>query len=335
MFDFNLNGKFWETVSKGTSGAVAPWRIRREGKANSEAKRDEMLMIAQTENDIEDIKAGKKKYTDDHKLIVVTSEDSELSINGDDSRIEPYINFESFEQEAMARKQAQAVQEHINLTKTVLMAEEALENSTDETNDVEVDQDWFTRWRDNAEKVSNEDLQKLWAKALAGEVTTPGSYSLRTLDFLKNLSQFEAEQISKLAPYVIDDAVHKLPYLKEKGLEFSYLLEMENLGLISGVNSGGIQRTLPSLENGRYRTNLTYGGKILLLESDTLNETTYQIYKLTKLGIEILKLGTFPLDYDYFECIGQNVKQNQLKVLIADISSINQNTVSYTNAQEL
>lgn len=335
MFDFNLNGKFWETVSKGTSGAVAPWRIRREGKANSEAKRDEMLMIAQTENDIEDIRSGKKKYTDDHKLIVVTSEDSELSINGDDNRIEPYINFESFEQEAMARKQAQAVQEHINLTKTVLMAEEALENSADETNDVEVDQDWFTRWRDNAEKVSNEDLQKLWAKALAGEVTTPGSYSLRTLDFLKNLSQLEAEQIANLAPYVIEGAIHKIPYLEDKGLVFSYLLEMENLGILSGVNVGGLQRTLSSLINNKYQTNITYGGKVLILESETLNETKFPIYKLTKLGDEILKLGTFPLDYEYFEGIGQNVKQSQLKVTIADITSINQGSISCANPREL
>ncbi|PHX03515.1 DUF2806 domain-containing protein [Vibrio splendidus] len=335
MFDFNFNGKFWETVSKGTGGAVAPWRIRREGKANSEAKRDEMLMIAQTENDIEDIKSGKKKYTDDHKLVAITPEGGELSINGEDNRIEPYINLESFEQEATVRQQAQIVQEHINLTKTVLLAEEALESSTEDVNDVEVDQDWFTRWRDNAEKVSNEDLQKLWAKALAGEVTTPGSYSLRTLDFLKNLSQLEAEQIARLAPYVIDGAVHKLPYLDKKGLIFSYLLEMENLGIISGVNSGGLQRTLSSLTEDKYHTNITYGGKILLLESETIKETKYKIYKLTKLGSEILKLGTFPLDYEYLECIGQNVKQSQLKVLIADITNIHQGGISYANPREL
>jgi len=56
------------------------------------------------------------------------------------------------------------------VTKAVLFAEEELENCTAEASSEDIDQDWFTRWRDCAEKVSNEDLQRLWAKALAGEL---------------------------------------------------------------------------------------------------------------------------------------------------------------------
>ena len=36
--------------------------------------------------------------------------------------------------------------------------------------------------------MSSEELQTLWGRTLAGEIKSPGSYSLRTLDFLKNLS---------------------------------------------------------------------------------------------------------------------------------------------------
>ncbi|MEZ8950043.1 hypothetical protein AB6E77_17060 [Vibrio sp. 10N.247.311.18] len=73
MFPTKLIEKFWASVDKGTSGALKPMQTRRTGKALIDAKRDEMLMIAQTENDVADIKSGKKKYTEDRKLITVES----------------------------------------------------------------------------------------------------------------------------------------------------------------------------------------------------------------------------------------------------------------------
>lgn len=339
MIQFNLGwDKLWETVSKGTGGAVAPWRIRRDGRAVTDAKRDEMLMLAQTELDVEDIKSGKKKYTEDHKLITVEVE-AHYSCTSDNEiksgKHEPYINLLALDQEATSRKQAQAIQEHLNLTKTVLMAEEVVLNNDAEVSNADVDNDWFVRWRDNAEKVSNEDLQKLWAKALAGEVTNPGSYSLRTLEFLKNISQAEAEQISKLAPYVIDGVIYKTSVIDEKGLKFSYLLEMEDLGILSGVKGGGLSLSIGSLMNNQYLNNIQYGDKILILNSSSTKEASFQAYKVTKLGVEILRLGVFPLDYSYFESIGQIIKSQNFKVTLADISGRSNGRVHYQNAHEL
>lgn len=337
MVQINLGlDKLWETVSKGTGGAVAPWRIRRDGKATAEAKRDEMLMLAQTEVDIEDIKSGKKKYTDDHRLVDVHHDDTNVSlVENKEGRTEPYINLATLEEAAVERKKAQAVQEQINLTKTVLLAEEVLGSSTEEANDQDVDPDWFARWRDSAEKVSNEDLQKLWAKALAGEVTSPGSYSLRTLEFLKNLSQAEAEEISKLAPYVIGGIIHNLPYLEQNGLTFQYLLEMEDLGILSGVKGGGLNLTKNSLIPDKYINNFQYNGKILIFTSDTNKEASFNVYKITKLGIELVKLGVFPIDYEYLELIGQELKKQKFKITIADITGYSQDHIHYDNAREL
>ncbi|MFZ4702978.1 MAG: DUF2806 domain-containing protein [Candidatus Methylumidiphilus sp.] len=42
---------------------------------------------------------------------------------------------------------------------------------------------------------------------LAGEVKSPGNYSIRTLEFLRGLSKEEAEIISKMAGYVIQDRI--------------------------------------------------------------------------------------------------------------------------------
>ena len=48
----------------------------------------------------------------------------------------------------------------------------------------EIDTDWITQFFDHAQDVSDLDMQKLWSRILAGEVSKPGSYSKRTLQFL-------------------------------------------------------------------------------------------------------------------------------------------------------
>ena len=51
------------------------------------------------------------------------------------------------------------------------------------------DFDFFYRFYDNAGKVSDEEMQELWAKILAGEINQPGEYSLKTLLVLSSFSK--------------------------------------------------------------------------------------------------------------------------------------------------
>ena len=55
-----------------------------------------------------------------------------------------------------------------------------------------VDEDWITRFFNKASDISTDEMQVIWGKVLAGEIKQPGSYSLRTLDILSNLSKKEA-----------------------------------------------------------------------------------------------------------------------------------------------
>ena len=60
------------------------------------------------------------------------------------------------------------------------------------------DIDWFMRFYDGCGNISNEELQAIWAKILAGEVRKPGSYSYRTLETLKNISSIEAKLFASI-----------------------------------------------------------------------------------------------------------------------------------------
>lgn len=75
--------------------------------------------------------------------------------------------------------------------------------------DEPVDDDWFTAWREGAERVSKEQMQRLWAKALIGELRSPGSYSLHSMEFLRRMSPRDANLIAKVAPFRIDNVLFR------------------------------------------------------------------------------------------------------------------------------
>ena len=65
------------------------------------------------------------------------------------------------------------------------------------------DDDWIARFFDYSKDVSDEHVQYLWGRILSREIQQPRTFSVRTLNFLRNLSRSEAELIEKLAPYAV------------------------------------------------------------------------------------------------------------------------------------
>lgn len=63
--------------------------------------------------------------------------------------------------------------------------------------------DWLMRFFDAVGNISNDDLQRLWGKVLANEITRPKSCSLRTLDMIRNMPPEEAKTFSLLCRYVM------------------------------------------------------------------------------------------------------------------------------------
>lgn len=81
-----------------------------------------------------------------------------------------------------------------NIWDTLIWAKNILE-SWDNSNvsDEPVDEDWSTRFFNNVQDISNEQMKIIWSNLLAWEIKQPGTYSVRTLEVLKNLSKNEAE----------------------------------------------------------------------------------------------------------------------------------------------
>ena len=101
----------------------------------------------------------------------------------------------------------------------------------------EYDFDWFIRFYEAVGNISNKEMQNLWAKILAGEISHPGTYSLRAIDTLKNFNKADAELFEKVCLHSIcNDGMYFMPrYLKhldDIGITYSHIMHLSELGLM-------------------------------------------------------------------------------------------------------
>jgi len=330
--------KLWETLTeKGIGSLLMPWQTRRTDGTRIELRRREMLMLAQTEIDILEMRAGRKYLSDDGSLLTwptPNSQSEELAHSAQKSQ----LRIGSLVERIIGNDAANTMRQEINASKAVLHAEEVLANDTQSPPDRAIDEDWVFRWRDYAGRVSNNELQELWGKILAGEVKSPGAYSLRTLEFLRELSKAEAERITQLAKFAIERCVVRSAsqYLEEHGISFDLLLEMQDLGVVSGVEALGLRRQWMSTSSDRFIRALRSNGKVLVIEHEDADKTvTLDAYLLTNVGNELLGLGSFSPDVDYLRLVGETIAKQGFKVGLADWEQKTETEGRYFNRQNI
>jgi hypothetical protein len=112
----------------------------------------------------------------------------------------------------------------------------------------EVEDDWITNFFDRCRLISDDEMQSLWSRVLAGQVNSPGAYSKRTVNFLSGLDKRDAElftkvcdfawQIEETTPVILDD---KEPIYNEHGVNFETLSHLDAIGLIKYFAAGEIR----------------------------------------------------------------------------------------------
>ena len=150
-------------------------------------------------------------------------------------------DFEEFVKRTQSRLAFQELQKQQNIENVTDKAYDLLAEET-ECSEEPVDKDWMIRFFNSVEDISDEDMQQLWAQLLAGEIKRPKSFSLRTLEALKNLSKYEAETFQALNKFVIVGINNcyipgDIDIRDEFGIEFADLLNSSECGLISIIDT--------------------------------------------------------------------------------------------------
>ena len=166
-------------------------------------------------------------------------------------------------------------------------------------------------------------MQILWSKILSDEVVKPNSYSLRTLEVLRNLSSNEAKLFSRFVNLSVKISgsfrvINDDKYLSENNISLEDINLLKELNLINTDLSYSIHPGEKLI--------IPYYDKVMFVNNGTQNVLSFNIISLTRIGNEIHNL----IDKDYrvsiLENIGKAIKSkcardiNDIEVAYVDVT---------------
>lgn len=171
----------------------------------------------------------------------------------------------------------------------------------------DLDPDWFFSFIDMAENIHSPAMQELWGKIYAVEIGTPGSFSLKTLKTLKNLTHKDAKLLKTAVSLASRrKGEHGLKIMVGYHIKPS-LLSLLRLPQLHQVNIAAYGLAYPDLL-ALMDLGLIYSSEIESSELDTSSRVEYRIgtdvyylapkkrglsltyYKLTSTGVELARL---------------------------------------------
>ena len=267
-------------ISDATGVLYEPRRIRRKAKAESNAA----IISAKAEAAIEVAKAESEiEITDLHQRAAQRwiQEEAKRQKNMEDiiDKAEPHLNAEA---------------------------------KPDSMED-----DWVANFFDKSRIVSDNEMQSLWSRVLAGEANNPGTYSNRTVNLLSGFDKSDAELFTKLCGFgwMIGDVTPlvfdiQAEIYNRHGINLSTLSHLESIGLVRVDNPGFQQSHLPK------KCVVHYYDEPLSLEmpNDANNVLSLGHVLLTKIGQELAPIcGSKPVD-GFYEYVKDQWKQYLPKV---------------------
>lgn len=192
--------------------------------------------------------------------------------------------------------------------------------------------DWFLRFYEAVGNISNEEMQELWAKILAGEINNLSSISLRTIDVLKNMSQRDAQLFEKICSHSFKiNNEYFLPnydsYINRCNISYGDIMKLSEQGLIHNGALMSKTNSRPYLKIACINNGLLMTQKA---KDNTTNSFNIQHYKFTLVGNEIASLNDITVSDEDFIAFGNEIKKsNKAEVGIHKIVTIEDNNVSF------
>jgi uncharacterized repeat protein (TIGR03899 family) len=222
-------------------------------------------------------------------------------------------------------------------TADMLALEESVDNNP-------VDEDWITRFFSYAEDISNGEMQKIWSKVLAGEIKKPTSFSLRTLEALRNITEEEAQSFNKfarLAFSIEDESYFIIKYYNNKDISEKYDIKhyehvmLNDAGLIrTELTSMNIHALREFDENGN--AVFTIGNKVIIqkLNDNPNKKHDISVYLFTRVGQELMKLLEPSCNLDYINFFAETLGYDKGIIKYGEYTTTVEGKIIY-NEEEL
>ncbi|KXJ56185.1 MAG: hypothetical protein AXW17_13775 [Colwellia sp. Phe_37] len=241
-----------------------------------------------------------------------------------DAQFLPESKQAPLEDRAYRRKKLDELRQQRNMEEIMLRA---AQYCSDATITDRADQDWFSHFVRLAEGISNKTMQNLWAKILAGEISHPGSYSLKTLQMFRTMSITEAKLLAKACSLAVSDCRKKnirvisggyqIPKLfnffnrqrqqrldlNQAGLSYADILTLADNHLVFEQEAES-----HALAKGE-KIQFNYNGKPLSFTAKK-NDAILTFYKFTPIGTELAHLVSDNIDDNYLTTMKTQLAEN-------------------------
>lgn len=196
------------------------------------------------------------------------------------------------------------------------------------------DFDWFVRFFEAVGNVSDDEIQNLWAKILAEEIARPSTFSLKTIDVMRNMCKRDAELFIKICSHSFMSGPQNyfLPndeiFLEAVGITYTDIMKLSELGLI--FNNGTITWNMDISNKPAILISNT--SLIMMISSASGNPEKASIgqYPFTEVGKEITTLINKTAQNEDFLKYGEVLSHNkQYKISVNKIIERIGNFVQY------
>ncbi len=215
---------------------------------------------------------------------------------------------------------AKAYRQYTNLGSTLVKATPSITATEAKIGD---DNDVFWGLLEHAKDISNERMQDLIAKIIAGEYNAPGTYTMSTLQILKMLGKSELELFEKIASLIVDNdripgklfafGENEKVVMNNLGLDFGLLQTLQSLGLIL---PNDMTRSIPNPD--KKDLNVRYFDKRLTFTPENENYKDIRLpsfYGPSNVGKQILQHLNPKYNEVYYQWLKKHYKVPNYKLL--------------------
>jgi hypothetical protein len=335
--------KVIDELSSALGTLARPWIIKRDARAQAQAEVESVRVKLDA---LEDIRIQLRDFRSGHSVLPSPAQNTpptESSLPAElNNTKQAYI--EAIRSSEGDLSKLIQIEREINLAQISALAyEEAFLDDDEACSDEPLDPDWFAKWRNYAQDVSKEEMQRLWARVLKGEAKAGNAFSIHTMDFLSRMSGFDAEIIEKMNNFVLDgdhifapdaaiqigakdenqDVIEKI--LAKNGLGLGKRMYLSDLGILTvgiGLKPSRPKRFDRVDDEGQLYATITSHDKTLIFwqKANGPDNISYRALPVSTIGREILQLASGAHNLEYLRAIAEHVRDECSAVAIGDVA---------------
>lgn len=232
--------------------------------------------------------------------------------------------YDEAKEKGLAIQYVSAFRSNTNLINIGARATKYIDSS--KPSEVGIDNDVFWGFLDHAKGISNDEMQELIAKIIAGEYNAPGTYSMSMLQIIKMLGKSELELFEKMCSLLINgdqipQDLFSLPenakgFMNELAVDFGSLQLLQSLALFL---PNDMTRSMENPEKKNFST--AYFDKVILFspitpeDVNTLKISMPGFFGLSPVGKQLLKHLNPKANDSYFNWLKESYKIPNYKII--------------------